>query len=74
MAVALTIIPFLSSRILKEHSAPTEGNIFLRLLKKAISKTYSVILDKALNRPVITVIIAAVIFAGALIINSGDWV
>ena len=68
MAVALTIIPFLSSRILKEHSAPTEGNIFLRLLKKAISKTYSVILDKALNRPVITVIIAAVIFAGALML------
>ena len=68
MAVALTIIPFLSSRMLKEHSAPTEGNIFLRLLKKAISKTYSVILDKALNRPVITVIIAAVIFAGALML------
>jgi len=66
MVVALTIIPFLSSRILKEHQAPTEGNIFLRLLKKAISKSYSVVLDKALNRPVVTVLIALIIFGGSL--------
>ncbi len=66
MAVALTIIPFLSSRILKEHKTPTEGNIFLRLLKKAISKSYSVVLDKALNRPVITVLIALIIFGGSI--------
>jgi multidrug efflux pump subunit AcrB len=66
MVVALTIIPFLSSRILKEHLAPTEGNIFLRLLKKAISKSYSVVLDKALNRPVVAVLIALIIFGGSL--------
>ncbi len=68
MLVSLTIIPFLSSRILKEHSAPTEGNIFLRLLKKAISSSYSVVLDKALNSPVLTVLIAAAIFAGAILL------
>ena len=42
MVVSLTIIPFLTSRILKEHETPTEGNIFLRVLKKAISGSYSV--------------------------------
>ena len=68
LAVSLTIIPFLSSRILKEHKAPTEGNIFLKILKKAISSSYSVILDKALNRPVVTVFIAAAIFAGAVLL------
>ena len=66
MVIALTIIPFLSSRILKEHQAPTEGNIFLKLLKKAISGSYSVILDKALKRPIVTVIIALIIFIGSL--------
>ena len=68
LVVSLTIIPFLSSRILKEHKTPTEGNIFLKLLKKAISSSYSVILDKALNRPIVTVFIAAVIFAGAVLL------
>ena len=68
MVVSLTIIPFLTSRILKEHEGPTEGNIFLRVLKKAISKSYSVILDKALNRPVLTVLIASAIFAGAIML------
>ncbi len=68
MVVSLTIIPFLASRILKEHEEPTEGNIFLRLLKKAISSSYSVVLDKALNRPVLTVFIAGAIFAGAVLL------
>ena len=68
MAVALTIIPFLSSRILKEHEAPTEGNIFLRVLKRIISKSYSKILDRALNRPVVTSLIALIIFVGSLLL------
>ena len=68
MVVALTIIPFLSSRILEENEGPTEGNIFLRGLKKAISSSYSVILEKALNRPVVTVFIAAAIFGGAILL------
>jgi multidrug efflux pump subunit AcrB len=68
LIVSLTIIPFLTSRILKDHAGPTEGNIFLRALKKAISSSYSVILDKALNKPVITVLIAVAIFAGAILL------
>lgn len=65
MIVALTIVPFLSSRILNPH-AHADGNIFLRALQKLIHGSYSKLLDKALKHPVITIIIAAVIFFGSL--------
>jgi multidrug efflux pump subunit AcrB len=61
MLVSLTIIPFLSSRLLKEHS-DEKGNIFLRGLQKLIHGSYSVLLDKALKHPVITTVVASVIF------------
>ncbi len=65
LIVALTIVPFLSSRILK----PAEGehsNIFLTLLQKAIHGTYSRLLDLALRHPVISLLVAIAIFAGSL--------
>lgn len=65
MLVALTIVPFLSSRLLKPH-ANAEGNIFLRGLQRVIHGSYSKLLDKALKHPVITIIIAALIFFGSL--------
>ncbi len=68
MVVSLTIIPFLSSKLLKENHGRSEGNIFMRGLKKIISGSYTVILDKALNRPVITVITAALIFGGSFML------
>ncbi|MGE5860722.1 MAG: efflux RND transporter permease subunit [Ignavibacteria bacterium] len=67
MVVSLTIIPFLSSILLREEKNP-EGNIFLRGLKKVISGSYSVVLNKALNRPVVTTIIAGAIFAASLML------
>jgi multidrug efflux pump subunit AcrB len=67
MIVSLTIIPFLASTILRKEVHP-EGNIFLRGLKKAISASYSVVLDKALNRPVFTTFIAGIIFTLSLLI------
>jgi multidrug efflux pump subunit AcrB len=68
MVVSLTIIPFLSSRILKDHHAEGKqtGNLFLRALQSGIQKTYAPLLNRALNRPAITLIIAAGIFAGSL--------
>ncbi|MFN8154999.1 MAG: efflux RND transporter permease subunit [Bacteroidia bacterium] len=66
MLVSLTIVPFLSSRLLKEHSGHPDGNIFMRALKKVISGSYSRLLDKALNRPVLTILIAVVLFGGSL--------
>jgi multidrug efflux pump subunit AcrB len=66
MLVSLTIIPFLSSRLLKEHQGHPDGNIFMRSLKKIIHGSYSRLLDKALARPILTVVIAGVIFFGSL--------
>lgn len=66
MLVSLTIIPFLSSRILKEQHGHPDGNIFMRGLKKIISGSYSVLLDKALAKPWWTIGIAGVIFIGSL--------
>jgi len=63
--VSLTIVPFLSSIILANHSNP-EGNIFLRGLKKGIHLTYAVFLDRALKHPVITLLVAVSLFAGSL--------
>jgi multidrug efflux pump subunit AcrB len=64
--VSLTIIPFLSSRILTEHKGNPEGNIFMRALKRLIHGSYSKLLDKAIQHPVITISIAAAVFAGAI--------
>lgn len=66
MLVSLTIIPFLSSRILKEQHGHPDGNIFMRGLKKIISGSYSVLLDKALAKPWWTIAVAVVIFIGSL--------
>jgi multidrug efflux pump subunit AcrB len=63
--VSLTIVPFLSSRLLKNHVNP-EGNIFLRAMKKVIRGTYSKALHAALRNPVATLIIALVLFVGSL--------
>ena len=65
LLVSLTIVPFLSSRILKQAHNP-EGNIFLRALKKLISGSYSRLLNVALDRPAITLLVALAIFGGAL--------
>ena len=65
LLVSLTIVPFLSSRLLKQAHNP-EGNIFLRALKRLISGSYSRLLNVALQRPVITLLVALAIFGGAL--------
>lgn len=63
--VSLTIVPFLSSRILSPHHNP-EGNWFLRGLKRFIGGSYRRLLHSAIAHPVITLLIALVIFAGSL--------
>ncbi len=65
--VSLTIVPFLSSRILSAHENP-EGNIFLRVLKRGIHASYAVFLDRALKHPVITLLFAGAIFGGTLML------
>src|SRR5690606_8201193 len=65
MLVALLVVPFLSSRLLKPHENP-DGNAVLRWLQRTIHNPYAVLLDRALKRPWQTVVIAVLIFIGAL--------
>jgi multidrug efflux pump subunit AcrB len=65
MLVSLTIIPFMASRILKSDHNP-EGNFFMRGLKKLISGSYTKLLDKALTRPLTTLLIALGLFVASL--------
>lgn len=65
MLVSLTVIPFLSSRLLKKETGP-QGNIFLAGMQKLIHGSYSKLLDKALKHPVITIVVAVVMFFGSL--------
>lgn len=66
MFVSLTIVPFLSSRLLKQHAGHPDGNIFMRALKKLIHGSYGRLLDVALNKPIITTIVAALVFVASL--------
>jgi multidrug efflux pump subunit AcrB len=67
LLVSLTIVPFLSSRLLKTHESP-EGNIFLRAMKKGIHATYGKWLHVALDHPVITLLVAGALFVGSLML------
>jgi len=65
MIIALTVVPFLSSILLKSHEN-TEGNAVLRVFQRVIHGTYAVLLDKALKKPWTTILVASLIFVGAL--------
>ncbi|NRB46678.1 MAG: efflux RND transporter permease subunit [Saprospiraceae bacterium] len=62
--VSLTIVPFLSNKILKTHTKQ-QGNFFLRLLQTFIDKYYSKVLDAALRRPWITLSLAGGLLAAS---------
>lgn len=66
MAVSLTIIPFLSSRLLKNHTGNPEGNFLMRGLKKVIHGSYAKLLDKALQKPFYTLGIAVILFSASI--------
>lgn len=63
--VSLTIVPFLASRILKTHVS-SEGNIFLRALKKLIHGTYTRLLHWCLRHPWATLGFTLVLFLASL--------
>lgn len=65
MIVSLTVVPFLSSKILSRHES-SEGNVFLRLLKRGIAGSYGRLLDVALKHPVLTLVVAFGIFGATM--------
>lgn len=65
MFIALLVVPFLASKLLKPHISE-DGNAILRVLKRLIHRTYAVWLDKALKHPKRTAVIALGIFLASL--------
>jgi len=65
LVVSLTIIPWLSSMMLKDHQPEGGGRVF-RAFEGAIHKTYAPVLERALARPRTTLALAGVFVAGGL--------
>jgi multidrug efflux pump subunit AcrB len=63
--VALTIIPFIASKVFRANVDP-RGNMILRGLHKGIDFTYGRALHWALNNPVRTLLISSVFFIASL--------
>lgn len=66
--VSITIIPFLSSILLKAHEkdSHSEGNFFFRAFKKYINSPYQKLLIWCIAHPWKTLIIAAIVFICSL--------
>ncbi len=60
MVVALTLVPFLGSRMLKTHTHG-EGNFFLKHLQRFLTFSYRGIMRKALNWPKVTIGISLIL-------------
>lgn len=67
MIVALTVVPFFSTKILKPTKSK-DGNVVLQALQKGIHKTYAPLLERGLKYPWMTLIIAILIFGGSLLL------
>jgi len=65
LLVSLTIIPWLSSLIMKEEKDEHGGRMF-RLLDRGIHASYAPLLHRALGRPVSTLAIAGGLFVASL--------
>ncbi len=65
LLVSLTIIPFLSTWFLKNKEQGHTNKIY-DLFQKGIHLSYAPLLEKALKKPVATLVLAGVIFFGSL--------
>lgn len=64
LLVSMTVVPFLASVLLKPEGE--HGNVIFRAMKSVIERSYRPILGRALARPALTLITAALLFAGSL--------
>ncbi len=65
--VALTIIPFITSKVFKGDVDP-RGNMILRGLNRVIDFTYGRALHWSLRNPITTILLALVMFASSLLL------
>ena len=68
--VSVTIIPFLSSILLKAHETDShgEGNFFFRAFRKYINTPYQKLLETCIKHPVWTLAVAGMIFLSSLLL------
>jgi len=66
LLVAYTVIPFLASRMLRPEGETGDGGRALRAITGAIHKYYVPILERALARPVRTMMVATAFVGGAV--------
>jgi multidrug efflux pump subunit AcrB len=64
LAVSLTVVPFLSSLLLR--SAGAHGNLFFRGMTWLVEGGYRPVLEKAMARPKLALGLTALVFAGSL--------
>lgn len=64
LLVSLTIVPFLSSRILRGEGE--HGNVFFRAMTHVIELTYRPILRRAVAFPKVTLLVALALFLGSI--------
>lgn len=64
LLVSLTVVPFLASVLLRGEGE--HGNVFFRLLTRAIERSYRPVLDRALAHPALTLFTAALLFAASV--------
>jgi len=67
MLVALALVPFLSSRLLKTHSKG-HGNVFLVYLQRILNKSYARIMPVAMKWPKVTIALSIILSAGAFML------
>ncbi|MFT3830608.1 MAG: efflux RND transporter permease subunit [Opitutaceae bacterium] len=67
MFVALTIVPFLASRMLRGHEE-AEGNFILRGLMRGIHATYRPLLHRCMQHRVTTLVVAAALLGASLLL------
>lgn len=63
LLVSLTIVPFLSSLLLREE--PEHGNVFFRAMTWVIEGTYRRVLGRAIHWPKLTLLVAFAMLAGS---------
>ncbi|MGC3997643.1 MAG: efflux RND transporter permease subunit [Anaeromyxobacter sp.] len=64
LAVSLTVVPFLSSRLLE--SAGEHGNLFFRAMSWFVEGSFRPVLERALARPVLALGVAGLLVAASL--------
>ncbi|MBL8744142.1 MAG: efflux RND transporter permease subunit, partial [Myxococcales bacterium] len=67
LLVSLTIVPFLASRLLKADGHE-HGNVVFRAMTWLIEGSYRRVLNRAIAWPKTTVVVAAAVFAGSLLL------